>query len=136
MALRVSHTTVNARDPYALSLFWADLLGYADDPDDPNEPDHEECMIYSPDLRHRILFIAVDELREPGRIHFDLAPVSGTRDAELARVRDLGAVEVADRRTADGRGWVVFADPEGNEFCILRSTEERSTAGDPFVAFP
>ncbi|MGO1277336.1 MAG: VOC family protein, partial [Cellulosimicrobium funkei] len=33
----------------------------------------------------------------------------------------LGATQVADRRTPDGGGWVVLADPEGNEFCILRS---------------
>ena len=35
-----------------------------------------------------------------------------------------GAREVADLRTPDGRGWVVLADPEGNEFCILRSEGE------------
>lgn len=136
MTLRVSHTTVNARDPYALSVFWAELLGYAADPEDPNAPGRVECMIYSPDRRHRILFIAVEHLQEGGRLHFDLAPVSGTRDAELERVRDLGAREVADRRTPDGRGWVVFADPEGNEFCVLRSHEERGASGDHFVPFP
>lgn len=136
MSLRVSHTTVNARDAHALSVFWAELLGYAEDPDDPNEPGHEECMIYSPDLRHRILFIEVDEVQEPGRIHFDLAPVEGSRDGELERVRALGATDVADRRTTDGRGWVVLADPEGNTFCVLRSDSERIAAGDPLAPSP
>ncbi|MEX2268774.1 MAG: VOC family protein [Acidimicrobiia bacterium] len=42
------------------------------------------------------------------------------------RVMALGATEVADRRNADGTGWVVLADPEGNEFCIVRSDRERS----------
>jgi hypothetical protein len=50
----------------------------------------------------------------------DLRPVEGTRDAELSRLLELGADVVADRRHADGSGWVVLADPEGNEFCILR----------------
>ncbi len=136
MTLRVAHTTVNCRNPYQLATFWAGLLGYGEDPDDPMAPGHEECMIYSPDLRHRILFLVVDELQEPNRIHFDLAPVSGTRDEELDRVRSLGGREVADRRTPDGRGWVVFADPEGNEFCVLRSDDERRRAGDPVAPRP
>lgn len=60
------------------------------------------------------------------RIHFDLRPVEGTRDAELARLLNLGAREVADHRGTHGpgTGWVVLADPEGNEFCILRSQAE------------
>jgi len=58
------------------------------------------------------------------RIHLDLRPTEGTRDAELARLTELGAAVVADRRNADGTGWAVLADPEGNEFCILRSEAE------------
>jgi hypothetical protein len=48
----------------------------------------------------------------------------------LARLVGLGAVEVADHRGIHGptTGWVVLADPEGNEFCILRSPAERSQA--------
>lgn len=133
MSLAVSHTTLNARDAHALSVWWADLLGYVEDPDDPNEPGHAECMIYSPDLRHRILFIDAEELGESRRMHFDLASPDGTRDAEVARAIDLGASLVADRRTEDGRGWVVLADPEGNHFCIVRGESERAAAGDPFV---
>ncbi len=40
----------------------------------------------------------------------------------------LGAEQVADRRNADGTGWMVLADTEGNRFCILRSDEERVEA--------
>jgi len=40
MALALSHTTVNALDAHAQSVWWADLLGYHEDPDDPNEPGH------------------------------------------------------------------------------------------------
>jgi hypothetical protein len=39
---------------------------------------------------------------------------------------DAGAAEVVDLRNDDGTGWMVLADPEGNEFCIVRSDEERS----------
>lgn len=136
MPLQVSHTTVNARDAHALSLFWAALLDYAEDPDDPNAPGHEECMIYSPDLRHRILFIEVEERGVPGRTHFDLRPTDGSRDQAVERALALGARDVADRRTPEGRGWVVLADPEGNEFCLLRSDEERMIAGDPIGPQP
>jgi len=50
-----------------------------------------------------------------------------SRDEELARLLEFGARVVDDRRQADGTGWVVLADPEGNEFCILRSAAERRT---------
>jgi hypothetical protein len=105
MSLRVSHTTINATDAHALSVFWAAVFGYAENPDDPNESGHEECMIFSPDLRHRILFIEVEDL-------------------------------VADRRTPDGKGWVILADPGGNTFCVLRSDAERRAMGDPILPGP
>jgi Glyoxalase-like domain len=97
----------------------------SEDPDDPNEPGHEECLIYSRDGPHRMLFIEVPEKEQvKNRINPDLRPVEGTRDAELARLTERGAAIVADRRNADGMGWVVLADPEGNEFCVLRSDAE------------
>jgi len=123
----VSHTTVDCHDAYALSEWWKTLLGYVDVEGDPNEPGHEECMILDPDNGHGILFIEVpDEDLPPKRIHFDLRPRSGSRDDEVERVRGLGAVEVSDQRGqhGPGTGWVVFADPEGNQFCILRSQAE------------
>jgi catechol 2,3-dioxygenase-like lactoylglutathione lyase family enzyme len=125
MTSYVSHTTVDCADAYALSRWWQAVLDYRENPDDPNEPGHEECMIYSADGGHRLLFIEVPDAKQvKNRIHFDLRPADGTRDAELARLTELGAAVVADRRNPDGSGWVVLADPEGNEFCILRSEAE------------
>jgi len=125
MTSYVSHTTVDCTDAYALSRWWQAVLDYSEDPDDPNEPGHEECMIFSSDRTHRVLFIEVPEAKQiKNRIHFDLRPVEGDRDTELARLIELGATTVDDRRNPDGTGWVVLADPEGNEFCILRSTAE------------
>lgn len=127
----VSHTSVDCRNAYELSEWWKQLLGYTDEPDDPNAPGHEECMILDPDSGHRILFIEVPEAKSvKNRLHFDLRPRTGTRDEEVERVRALGAVEFADLRGqwGPGTGWVVFHDPEGNEFCILR-TEAEVAAG-------
>ena len=80
-----------------------------------------------PDGSQRLLFIEVPEAkRVKNRLHLDLVPDEGTRDAELARLLELGSTVVDDLRHPDGTGWVVLADPEGNEFCILCSDAERA----------
>jgi hypothetical protein len=125
----IAHTSIDCRDAYGLSTWWKQVLGYVDLEDDPNEPGHVECMILSPQTGHRLLFIEVPEEKQlKNRVHFDLEPHSGTRDEEVERVKALGAVEVADLRDhhGPGIGWVVLQAPEGNEFCILRSREERA----------
>lgn len=129
----VSHTTVDCTHAYELSEWWKQLLGYVDVDGDPNLPGHEECMVLDPGSGHRILFIEVPEPKTvKNRLHLDLRPRSGSRDDEVERVRALGATEVADHRGqhGPGTGWVVMADPEGNEFCILRSQAEVD-AGTP-----
>ena len=129
MTSYVSHTTIDCADAYAQSRWWQAVLDYREDPDDPNEPGHEECMIYSADGRHRLLFIEVPDLKQvKNRIHLDLRPSDGTRDAEVNRLIALGATVADDLRKPDGTGWVVLADPEGNEFCILRSQAELGQA--------
>jgi predicted enzyme related to lactoylglutathione lyase len=126
---RISHTSVDSTDAYAQAQFWAAVLGFGPVPDEPDEPGDEECMIVSPDGAQRLLFIQVpDAKRVKNRLHLDLVPAEGTRDTELARLLDLGSTVVDDRRQPDGTGWVVLADPEGNEFCILRSDAERAGA--------
>jgi predicted enzyme related to lactoylglutathione lyase len=68
-----------------------------------------------------------EEKTAKNRIHFDLWPTSTKRDEQVKRAIDLGAVVLDDLRREDGTGWwVVFADPEGNEFCIGRSSAERA----------
>lgn len=129
----VSHTTVDCTHPYELSEWWKQLLDYVDVDGDPNLPGHEECMVLDPASGHRILFIEVPEPKSvKNRLHLDLRPRSGSRDDEVERVRALGATEVSDHRGqyGPGTGWVVMADPEGNEFCILRS-EAEIDAGAP-----
>jgi hypothetical protein len=129
MTSRLSHTSVDCADAYTLSKWWKRVLDYVDIEDDPNGPGNQECMIVSRDGSHRLLFIEVPEVKaEKNRLHFDLEPIEGRRDDVVARLLERGAVEVADHRGIHGprTGWVVLADPEGNEFCILRSAGERS----------
>jgi len=127
----VSHTTVDCRNAYELSEWWKPVLGYVDIEGDPNLPGHEECMIRDPETGHQVLFIEVEDAKiVKNRIHFDLRPREGSRDDELARLLAHGATEVADHRGkyGPGTGWVTLADPEGNEFCIVRSEAEMSAS--------
>ncbi|TKJ18189.1 VOC family protein [Blastococcus sp. CCUG 61487] len=128
----VSHTSIDCADAYGLSRWWQAVLDYVEDPDDPNEPGHEECPISSRDGAHRLLFIEVPGAKQvKNRVHLDLRPRDGSRDDEFARLLALGATTLADRRNPDGTGWVVLADPEGNEFCILRSEAELAGRREP-----
>jgi len=126
MAALISHTSFDSLDAYASSVFWGAVLGFAENPDDPNEPGDEECMIFSVDGTRRLLLSEVPDAKQiKNCVHLDLKPGEGTREQELARLLGLGARQVADRRRPDGSGWVVLADPEGNEFCLLRGNVER-----------
>lgn len=127
MTSRISHTSVDAHNAYEQSVFWSKVLGWAEDPEDPNLPGHEECLILSPDRSQLLLFITVpDEKVVKNRLHLDLRPVDGTREQEVGRLVELGAVELDDFRRPDGSGWITLADPEGNEFCVLSKDPARS----------
>ena len=131
MVSRVMHTSVDSRDAHAQSVWWGQVLGFSEDPRDPNLPGHEECMILSPDGRTRVLFIEVPEGKTvKNRLHFDLCPTDRTREEEVERLLGMGATMFQDLRTEDGGGWATLLDPEGNEFCVLRSATERP---DPYA---
>lgn len=121
MTSRISHTSVDAIDAYAQSVWWSKVLDFVEDPDDPNLPGHEECLITSPDLSQLLLFITVPDgaKKVKNRVHLDLRPTDREREEEVERVLGLGATFIADHRRPDGSGWITLADPEGNEFCIL-----------------
>src|SRR6478752_843379 len=127
MTAFISHTTIDCANAYELSEWWKPVLGYVDIEDDPNLPGHEECMIRDPETGHQLLFIEVPDAKlGKNRLHLDLRPREASRDAELETLLAHGAVVVADLlgTYGPGSGWVVLADPEGNEFCILRSVAE------------
>jgi hypothetical protein len=120
MTSRISHTTFDAIDAYAQSIFWSQVLDFVEDPDDPNLPEHEECLITSHDRSELLLFVTVPDSKQlKNRVHLDLRPTDRTREEEVERVIGLGAKFFADFRRPDGSGWITLTDPEGNEFCIL-----------------
>jgi predicted enzyme related to lactoylglutathione lyase len=120
--------TVDCADPYRQALFWSEVTGWPEDPDDPNNPGDPEGRIVS---THGIslLFIPVPEGKVvKNRMHLDLMPTCRSRDEEVVRLLGIGASLVDDQRRPDGTGFVVMADPEGNEFCVERSAAERAGA--------
>jgi hypothetical protein len=122
--------TFDCADPFRLADFWRGITGYGEDPDNGNAPEDPEALLVGPDGQPNLLFIRVPEGKAvKNRVHLDLMPVDRTRDEEVARLMRLGARTVADHRRPDGTGWVVLADPEGNEFCIERSAIERAATG-------
>ncbi|WP_026928793.1 VOC family protein [Glycomyces tenuis] len=129
MVSKIHTITFDCRDAYALSKFWEQVTGYTEDPDDPNEPEHEENYIGPVDGQSGLIFQNVPEEKTvKNRVHLDLVPDT-TREEEVERLLGIGATFVADHRTEDGKGWIVLADPEGNEFCVVRSEAERAAAG-------
>jgi hypothetical protein len=129
MAAHIRSVTFDCVDPYRLANFWSQVTGYGEDPNNPNAPDDPEAVIVAPHGGPGLLFIPVPESKTiKNRVHLDLAPADRTRDEEIARLLTIGATLVADHRRDDGTGWVVLADPEGNEFCVERSAAERATA--------
>jgi hypothetical protein len=135
MAVFVAHTTIDCANAFTLSEWWKETLGYVDLDGDPNLPGHEECLILDPETGHRLLFIEVPEGADPhtrkNPIHLDVRPRERTCADEVAAVLARGATLVADHRDkyGPGTGWVHLADPEGNDFCILRSEAERAAQG-------
>ncbi|MET7638045.1 VOC family protein [Streptomyces sp. NPDC005438] len=107
-------------DPYDTALFWSRLLGrpLADD-DKPGDP---HASVIDPDGGPVLLFVQVPEAKAiKNRLHLDLGPAEGrTRAEEVERALDLGARHLGDHIRPDGGGWIVLADPAGNEFCVER----------------
>ena len=120
----VNHVTFDCRDPYALGTFWAQAVhGRLQDDDVPGDPAALVTHGGTP-----LLFEQVpDDKAVKNRVHLDLKPML-PRAEEVQRLIGLGAAVVADRTRPDGTGWVVMADPEGNEFCVERSAAERGQA--------
>jgi catechol 2,3-dioxygenase-like lactoylglutathione lyase family enzyme len=127
MGSRLTEIVVDCHDPVALAAFWAAALGYhvvrSEDGQveiapwrrEPGEP--AEQVRRAPGAP-TLVFVAVPEAKAvKNRLHLDLRPVGLPHAAEVERLVGLGA-----RRADIGQGqvpWVVLADPEGNEFCVL-----------------
>src|SRR5258708_28628809 len=124
-ALETHEITFDARDPHALAAFWAALLEREIRPGDM--PQDDSVLVAPAPGQPGLLFLRVPEGKTAkNRIHFDLWPTSAGRDEQVERATCLGAVVLDDRRRLDGTGWVVLADPDGDEVCIGRSAAERA----------
>jgi len=127
MSSRVATITFDCAAWEPLVEFWSAAVGYAEDPDNPNQPGDPEGYLRSSTGGPALLFIPVPEGKTvKNRVHLDLVPTDRTRDEEVERLVGLGASRYDDRRKGDGTGFVVLQDPEGNELCVERSTAERS----------
>jgi hypothetical protein len=117
VSLEWEQTSVDALDPESLGRWWQQALGWIIVNDEPTEFEIRPA----PDQLPGLLFVPVPELKSlKNRLHLDFRP--DDQDREVDRLLGLGAV-----RVDVGQGeqpWVVLADPEGNEFCVLG---ERST---------
>ena len=116
MANRWEQIVVDAEDPARLARWWAEALGYQIVHEAPDEVEIRR----HPDEMPGLLFTPVPEAKTvKNRLHIDVNPVGCDQEQEVARLLGLGA-----RRIDIGQGeqtWVVLADPEGNEFCVLQS---------------
>jgi predicted enzyme related to lactoylglutathione lyase len=116
MATRLWGVVIAALDPVAQTRWWADALGWSGEVDADGDG---EVFSAEPDVP-RLLFEQVHDAKTAkNRIHLDLASTSAdAQAATVARLLAAGATP-ADVGQGDDVAWVVLADPEGNEFCVL-----------------
>ncbi|MFJ9847348.1 VOC family protein [Kitasatospora sp. NPDC101155] len=119
----LQNVAIDCADAYELARFWSGVTGRPLSPEDkPGDPEVQVLLAEGPVL----YFNQVSEAKTvKNRIHLCLRPQT-SREQEVERLLDLGATLVADLRNPDGSGWAVLADPEGNEFCVLRSESDRA----------
>ena len=120
MACRISELVLNCRDPSRLAAVWCEVLGSAEFARDADSIEIGPVGTGFGGLQPTIV-LSAHPAPTPGllRLHFDVSPVGCDQDAELARLLAAGA-RPADVGQRGDEGWHVLADPEGNEFCLLR----------------
>lgn len=116
MGLRWEQVVFDAHDPVTLGHWWAEALRWTVVNDDPLEFEIQE----QPDRLPGMMFLQADGTKPTpkNRLHLDFRP--DDQQSEVERLLDMGA-----RRIDVGQGdssWSVLADPEGNEFCVLRAS--------------
>jgi hypothetical protein len=128
MTSRFTEIVIDCHQPRTLAAFWREVLDYEiiEERDDLVEISGWQPSVDA--VRQRVspptlVFVRVPESKTvKNRLHLDVSPIDRGRDEEVARLLALGA-----RHVDIGQGeqsWVVLADPEGNEFCVLRSLHE------------
>ena len=130
MASRLTEISLDCHDPDRLAEFWTATLDWVVLEREPGlveiGPARESDQALLDAVRTgpvapTMFLAAVDEDKVvKNRMHLDLSPVDRSRDEEVERLLALGATHADVGQTGD-ESWVVLADPEGNEFCVLRS---------------
>ncbi|MGP3683488.1 VOC family protein [Streptomyces sp. IBSNAI002] len=122
MACRISELVIDAEDPDRLAAFWCDVLGYVE----LAREDDGSIEIGPPGVgfggAQPTLVLSPGRTQRAGKLplHIDVNATDRNQDAELARLLALGAVRADVGQTGE-ESWHVLADPEGNEFCLLRT---------------
>ena len=120
MACRITELVLDAHDPDLLARFWCTVLGYVelDRVDGSIEIGPLEAGFGGP--QPTIVFDRTDEPKSGKlRLHIDVNATDRDQEAELDRLLAAGARR-ADIGQTGNESWHVLADPEGNEFCLLR----------------
>jgi catechol 2,3-dioxygenase-like lactoylglutathione lyase family enzyme len=127
MGSRLTEIVVDCRDPAAQAAFWSAALGYHVVRTEDGQVEIASWEHEPPDLAERVrqapgvpalVFVAVPEGKAvKNRLHLDLRPVGCSHEDEVERLLGLGARHADVGQAAVP--WVVLADPEGNEFCLL-----------------
>jgi Glyoxalase-like domain len=123
MACRITELVLDCQNPEVLADFWCRVLGFV-----VLDTDEEGSIEIGPagtDPDDPALTLVFSRTTEPKqtklRLHFDVNAVDRDQDAELQRLLGLGARKADVGQTGE-ESWHVLADPEGNEFCLLRRT--------------
>jgi predicted enzyme related to lactoylglutathione lyase len=116
VTVSLHHIVIDTHDLPGLARFWAAVLDWR------ILSEREREVVVGPDENAPVglCFMPVtDRKAAKNRLHLDLTPGPGGRDAEVERIVALGARRVDIGQTGD-ESWTVLADPEGNEFCVIR----------------
>ncbi|HEX3715862.1 MAG TPA: VOC family protein [Trebonia sp.] len=122
MACRITELVIDAADADRLAAFWSEVLGYVE----LSREDDGSIEIGPPagsGGRQPALVLSPTSDPRPGqklRLHIDVNATDRDQEAELERLLALGA-RPADVGQSGNESWHVLADPEGNEFCLLRT---------------
>jgi predicted enzyme related to lactoylglutathione lyase len=119
MPVRLHHIVVDAHDLPGLARFWTQALGWKV----LSEREREIVIGTDDNAPVGICFMPVaDPKTVKNRLHLDLTSSARDRDQEIERLLALGARRVDIGQTG-AESWTVLADPEGNEFCVIRPKE-------------
>ncbi|HEV2451750.1 MAG TPA: VOC family protein [Streptosporangiaceae bacterium] len=119
MPVRLHHIVVDAHDLPRLARFWAQALGWKI----LSEREREIVIGTDENAPIGMCFMPVTDTKTvKNRVHLDLTSAAGDRDREIERLLALGARRVDIGQTGT-ESWIVLADPEGNEFCVVRPKE-------------